>query len=53
MVIREAKSSDKLHILKFWFQLTDEKTEDDRRRELVLFLKEFCTFSQTLQPQAR
>ena len=23
------------------------------RRESVLFLKEFCTFSQTLQPQSR
>lgn len=31
--------------------LTDEKTSDLKRRDLVLFLKEFCNFSQNLQPQ--
>ncbi|XP_053203973.1 serine/threonine-protein phosphatase 4 regulatory subunit 3A-like isoform X2 [Panonychus citri] len=34
-------------------QITDESTNVDKRKDLVLFLKEFCTFSQTLQPQAR
>ncbi|KAJ4928659.1 hypothetical protein JOQ06_004286 [Pogonophryne albipinna] len=34
-------------------QLTDEATDDDKRHELVNFLKEFCAFSQTLQPQNR
>jgi len=34
-------------------QLKDDKTDETRRMELVLFLKEFCTFSQTLQQQAR
>jgi PREDICTED: similar to falafel CG9351-PA, isoform A len=34
-------------------QVTDESTDDERRKDLVLFLKEFCTFSQTLQPQNR
>ena len=34
-------------------QLKDARTSEDRRRELVLFLKEFCQFSQTLQPQSR
>jgi protein phosphatase-4 regulatory subunit 3 len=34
-------------------QLVDDETDDVKRRELVLFLKEFCTFSQTLQPQNR
>ncbi|KAK3093571.1 hypothetical protein FSP39_017545 [Pinctada imbricata] len=34
-------------------QLTDDETDDEHRRDLVLFLKEFCTFSQTLQPQSR
>merc|ERR1712088_339890 len=29
-------------------QLRDAKTSEDRRKELVLFLKEFCQFSQTL-----
>ncbi|KAL4715998.1 hypothetical protein ACJJTC_013298 [Scirpophaga incertulas] len=31
--------------------LMDEKTTDTKRRDLVLFLKEFCNFSQNLQPQ--
>jgi len=34
-------------------ELKDSKTSEDRRKELVLFLKEFCQFSQTLQPQSR
>ena len=34
-------------------QLREPKTPEDRRKELVLFLKEFCQFSQTLQPQSR
>lgn len=34
-------------------QITDESTDVEKRKDLVLFLKEFCTFSQTLQPQAR
>lgn len=31
--------------------LMDDKTPDSKRRDLVLFLKEFCNFSQNLQPQ--
>ncbi|XP_032520992.1 serine/threonine-protein phosphatase 4 regulatory subunit 3 isoform X2 [Danaus plexippus] len=31
--------------------LMDVKTPDSKRRDLVLFLKEFCNFSQNLQPQ--
>lgn len=34
-------------------QLTDELTDYDKRRDLVFFLKEFCTFSQTLQQLPR
>lgn len=34
-------------------QLTDDETDDEHRRDLVMFLKEFCTFSQTLQPPSR
>ncbi|XP_027944460.1 serine/threonine-protein phosphatase 4 regulatory subunit 3B-like [Eumetopias jubatus] len=30
-------------------QLRDETINDDRRRELLFFFKEFCAFSQTLQ----
>lgn len=31
----------------------DEDVPTEKRRDLVLFLKEFCTFSQTLQPNGR
>ncbi|KAJ9596111.1 hypothetical protein L9F63_012695, partial [Diploptera punctata] len=34
-------------------QLTDEGTDEQKRRDLVLFLKEFCNFSQNLQPQGK
>ncbi|XP_046685497.1 LOW QUALITY PROTEIN: serine/threonine-protein phosphatase 4 regulatory subunit 3-like [Homalodisca vitripennis] len=34
-------------------QLTDESTLDSKRRDLVLFLKEYCNFSQNLQPQGK
>ncbi|XP_035938288.2 serine/threonine-protein phosphatase 4 regulatory subunit 3B-like [Halichoerus grypus] len=34
-------------------QLSDETINDDRRRELLLFFKEFCAFSQTLQPPSK
>lgn len=34
-------------------QIIDDTTDHSKRRDLVLFLKEFCTFSQTLQPQNR
>lgn len=34
-------------------QLKDENTGDDKRRELILFFKEFCEFSQTLQPYSK
>lgn len=44
---------DEKFLRELFAQLSDEGTEDDKRRDLVLFLKEFCTFSQTLQPQNR
>ncbi|XP_031302390.2 protein PPP4R3C [Camelus dromedarius] len=34
-------------------QLRDKTTDIDKRRELVFFFKEFCAFSQTLQPQSK
>ncbi|ELW48299.1 Serine/threonine-protein phosphatase 4 regulatory subunit 3B [Tupaia chinensis] len=34
-------------------QLRDEATDDDKRCELLFFLKEFCVFSQTLQTQSK
>uniref|UniRef100_T1J957 Uncharacterized protein n=1 Tax=Strigamia maritima TaxID=126957 RepID=T1J957_STRMM len=44
---------DEKFLSQLFAQLKDESTEEEKRRDLVLFLKEFCTFSQTLQPQAR
>ena len=34
-------------------QIGDEELDDSRRRDLVLFLKEFCAFSQTLQQDSK
>ncbi|XP_019606051.2 serine/threonine-protein phosphatase 4 regulatory subunit 3B [Rhinolophus sinicus] len=34
-------------------QLKDKTTDDDKRREFIFFFKEFCSFSQTLQPQSK
>uniref|UniRef100_A0A8C2I2A2 Serine/threonine-protein phosphatase 4 regulatory subunit 3 n=1 Tax=Cyprinus carpio TaxID=7962 RepID=A0A8C2I2A2_CYPCA len=44
---------DEKFLTELFAQLTDEATDDDKRHELVNFLKEFCAFSQTLQPQNR
>lgn len=34
-------------------QITDDEIDDDKRTDLVRFLKEFCHFSQTLQPESK
>ncbi|XP_058880451.1 serine/threonine-protein phosphatase 4 regulatory subunit 3B-like isoform X7 [Acipenser ruthenus] len=44
---------DEKFLSEVFAQLTDEATDDGKRRELVNFFKEFCAFSQTLQPQNR
>ncbi|KAJ8288673.1 hypothetical protein COCON_G00013320 [Conger conger] len=44
---------DEKFLTDLFAQLTEEATDDDKRHELVNFLKEFCAFSQTLQPQNR
>jgi len=44
---------DEKFLADLFSELKDKKTCEDRRKELVLFLKEFCQFSQTLQPQSR
>jgi protein phosphatase-4 regulatory subunit 3 len=44
---------DEKFLTELFNQLTDEDTGEIRRKELVLFLKEFFSFSTTLQPQAR
>uniref|UniRef100_A0AAG5CUM4 Serine/threonine-protein phosphatase 4 regulatory subunit 3-like central domain-containing protein n=1 Tax=Anopheles atroparvus TaxID=41427 RepID=A0AAG5CUM4_ANOAO len=33
--------------------LTDQQTPDSKRRDSILFLKEFCNFAQFLQPQGK
>ncbi|KAG7465788.1 hypothetical protein MATL_G00157310 [Megalops atlanticus] len=47
------REDDEKFLTDLFAQLTDEATDDDKRHELVNFLKEFCAFSQTLQPQNR
>ena len=42
---------DEKFLTEFFSLLSDEKTPITKRRDLVQFLKEFCSFSQTLQPQ--
>ncbi|KAJ8274786.1 hypothetical protein COCON_G00094110 [Conger conger] len=44
---------DEKFLTDLFAQLTNEATDDYKRHELVNFLKEFCAFSQTLQPQNR
>ena len=44
---------DEKFLTELFTQLTDNKLEEVRRKELVLFLKEFCTFAQALQPPGR
>ncbi|XP_074643917.1 serine/threonine-protein phosphatase 4 regulatory subunit 3-like [Tubulanus polymorphus] len=45
--------NDEKFLKQLFAQLKDDETGDEKRRDLVFFLKEFCTFSQTLQPQNR
>ena len=49
---RHPPQEDDKFLTELFSQLTDEKTDELTRRESVLFLKEFCKFSQTLQPQS-
>ncbi|KAM9088878.1 LOW QUALITY PROTEIN: serine/threonine-protein phosphatase 4 regulatory subunit 3A-like [Megaptera novaeangliae] len=44
---------DEKFLTDLFAQLTDEATDEEKRQELVNFLKEFCVFSQMLQPQNR
>ncbi|XP_052275212.1 serine/threonine-protein phosphatase 4 regulatory subunit 3A-like isoform X2 [Dreissena polymorpha] len=44
---------DEKFLLQLFASITSEKTAEDSRRDLVHFLKEFCTFSQSLQPQSK
>jgi len=44
---------DERFLQNVFVELRDTKTVEARRKELILFLKEFCQFSQTLQPPSR
>jgi len=44
---------DEKFLTDLFTQLMDETTPDSKRRDLVLFLKEYCNFSQNLQPQGK
>ncbi|KAI2572432.1 PPP4R3A isoform 9, partial [Pan troglodytes] len=49
----QKQQEDEKFLTDLFAQLTDEATDEEKRQELVNFLKEFCAFSQTLQPQNR
>jgi len=44
---------DERFLQNVFVELRETKTSELRRKELILFLKEFCQFSQTLQPPSR
>ncbi|XP_017001328.2 serine/threonine-protein phosphatase 4 regulatory subunit 3 isoform X1 [Drosophila takahashii] len=44
---------DERFLLDVFAVLTDPATIDSKRRDTVLFLKEFCNFAQNLQPQGK
>ncbi|KAA0189616.1 hypothetical protein HAZT_HAZT006435 [Hyalella azteca] len=44
---------DKRFLSELFLQLSSEDVPVQKRRDLILFLKEYCMFSQTLQPPSR
>lgn len=44
---------DEKFLVELFSLLTDPSTSDTKRRDIVLFLKEFCSFAQNLQPQGK
>lgn len=44
---------DENFLVELFTVLTDPNTADTKRRDIVMFLKEFCTFAQNLQPQPK
>ncbi|XP_050296359.1 serine/threonine-protein phosphatase 4 regulatory subunit 3 isoform X3 [Anthonomus grandis grandis] len=44
---------DEKFLTELFTMLTDVNTPNAKRRDLVLFLKEFCNYSQNLQPQGK
>ncbi|XP_039079023.1 serine/threonine-protein phosphatase 4 regulatory subunit 3B-like [Hyaena hyaena] len=51
-IVRMLQEDDNF-LSEVFVQLRSETIDDDRQRELLLFFKEFCAFSQTLQPPNR
>ena len=52
-MIHPFSQEDEKLLTELFAQLTDVKTDEVRRKELVLFLKEFCNFAQELHPPGR
>lgn len=44
---------DEKYLIELFSLLTDPNTPDAKRRDTVLFLKEFCNYAQNLQPQGK
>nr|XP_059857936.1 serine/threonine-protein phosphatase 4 regulatory subunit 3B-like [Delphinus delphis] len=44
---------DDEYLAEVFAQMRDETTDDDKRRDLVFFLKEFCVFSHLLRSESR
>ncbi|KAL9891856.1 serine/threonine-protein phosphatase 4 regulatory subunit 3 [Glossina fuscipes] len=44
---------DERFLVDMFTLLTDPNTSDAKRRDIVLFLKEFCNYAQNLQPQGK
>nr|XP_034491252.1 serine/threonine-protein phosphatase 4 regulatory subunit 3B-like [Marmota flaviventris] len=44
---------DDMFLFEVLAQLRDKATDENKRLELLFFFKEFCGFSQTLQPQSK
>lgn len=44
---------DEQFLVELFSILTDPNTSDEKRRDIVLFLKEFCSFAQNLQPPSK
>lgn len=53
MEIVSLLQEDEKFLTEIFTMLTDVGTPNSKRRDLVLFLKEFCNYSQNLQPQAK
>ncbi|ESO04595.1 hypothetical protein HELRODRAFT_111611, partial [Helobdella robusta] len=53
MEIVTVLQEDEKYLQTLFKQLVDDDTDDDARKDMVIFLKEFCSFSQNLAQQNR